>query len=198
MICPHCQTSNPPGATFCLQCGSALFDQPESLALDTPIDASMPTIPVTDAPPPYAPAQPYITGAPAPSQSYEPFVAAPAPQPYPPYAPPPSQSVQPSAAPFSQPSRTPLPQAIAGTPPSWPLAAPGTPIARPQRGPLTPGISLGLLVAGIVVLVIALLEHFLGPVLQIQLLPHLAIILGVIAAALIGAGAYGLVGGNRS
>ncbi len=187
MICPHCQTSNPPGAVFCLECGSTLsdqFGQPASPAPGTPIDASMPTLPVTDSPP-YASAQPYITGAPAP-------------QPYSPYAPPASQPAQPYAASPSQPSRTPLPQAIAGTPPSWPLAAPGTAATRPQRGPLTPGISLGLLVAGIVVLVLAALEHFLGPVLQVQLLPHLAIILSVIAVALIGAGAYGLVGGNRS
>jgi hypothetical protein len=59
-------------------------------------------------------------------------------------------------------------------------------------------LSARLVAAGVAVIADALVEHFLGLALHILLLPHLAIILGGVAVALIAAGAYGLLGGNRS
>ena len=57
-------------------------------------------------------------------------------------------------------------------------------------------LSVGLLAAGVVLIVIALIEHF---ALRVEVIPHLAIGLGVVAVILFIIGAVGMLqgGGNR-
>jgi hypothetical protein len=51
-------------------------------------------------------------------------------------------------------------------------------------------VSIGLLVAGVVLLVVAAVEHF---ALRVEVIPHLAIFLGVIAVILLAVGGLGLL-----
>lgn len=51
-------------------------------------------------------------------------------------------------------------------------------------------LSLTLVIVGVVLIVIAAIEHF---ALRVTMLPHLAIYLGVIAVIVLGIGAYGMM-----
>jgi hypothetical protein len=186
MICPYCQTSNEPGWAFCRSCGSPLSEQASNPAVGAPMDAGTPTMPVAD--PPLAPAQSQSAGAPMPGQPAQPYVPPVAP-PIQPYAPPAAQPAQPY-------TNSILTQATVAMSSDTPLATPTPATGQPRQGVFTPAVSIGLAVAGGVVLVLALVEHYL--VRGIQLLPHLAIVLAVLGVALLAAGVYGLATGNRS
>jgi hypothetical protein len=58
---------------------------------------------------------------------------------------------------------------------------------------LSQNASLGLIAAGVVLLLIALVEHF---TVSVMIVPHLAIILVVLAVILGGLGAWGFMNGR--
>jgi hypothetical protein len=60
---------------------------------------------------------------------------------------------------------------------------------------LSKNTSLTLIAAGVVLVLIALVEHF---TVTVKIVPHLAIILGVLALIVSGLGAWGYFGGSRS
>lgn len=57
------------------------------------------------------------------------------------------------------------------------------------------GLSTGLLVAGLIIIVLGVLEHF---VLKIAVVNHFSIILGVIGLIVAAVGAWGLTGRQRA
>lgn len=60
---------------------------------------------------------------------------------------------------------------------------------------LSKNTSMGLVIAGVVLIVIALLEHLL---VKTEIVPHLAIILIVLALIVGGIGAWGMMGSRAS
>jgi len=60
---------------------------------------------------------------------------------------------------------------------------------------LSKNTSMALVIAGVVLVVIALLEHFL---VHTEILPHLAIFLIVLGVIVGGLGAYGMMGNRAS
>lgn len=56
-------------------------------------------------------------------------------------------------------------------------------------------LSLGLIIGGVVLLLIGVVEHF---AVKVEMLPHLAIYLGVLAVIVAGVGIFGIVSQNKA
>jgi len=60
---------------------------------------------------------------------------------------------------------------------------------------MSKSLSLGLLIAGIVVIVVGVIAHF---ELSVAIFPHFSIVLGVIGLIVAAAGAWGFMSGRQS
>lgn len=60
---------------------------------------------------------------------------------------------------------------------------------------MSKGLSTGLLVAGLILIVLGALEHW---VLKITVVPHFSVILGAVGLIVATIGAWGLTGGERA
>jgi hypothetical protein len=150
MVCPRCQTENPPAAAFCMRCALPLSAEgASSLGGATPSSygtSSTVSLPLAAQQPPGSMPATYVA---PPSQPLPPGYAAPASQPIPPdYAVPASQPVPPGY--FTSPSQ-PIPPGYAA-PPSQPVppgyapapyygygAIPSQPLPAPPSQPTISG-----------------------------------------------------------